>query len=364
MAGTRGIARFRGEQFNSKIMRNQHFDEANKISESYIDIDFAAHREILENTKIDVFVQVNDKEVSGLDQLDVTADVGARPVAAAIDTEGVVLTEKVQIRLTGTDSPIGDSDSDVVYGRLEENAGAYLLKFYSLEDGVEQPYTFPADAKGIDYRFVIRTSLSVIPVDAIINGGAGFVEGATDAKAYMNLIQLMKDLYGAAGTLDNDGNANLGVSVLQQIANEAQNRAGADTAIRNDFASTAIGKGAELVGVIADPAYAGLTVQAVLLELAARLESAESSLNILENESTREVYEAIGGETGYTLTKGAARQNTMYVYINGQLQTPAIHYENIQDSNGNYTGINFAPDTLQVTQGIPDVLDISYKKVL
>ncbi|MFF2889466.1 hypothetical protein [Paenibacillus sp. NPDC057967] len=364
MAGTRGIARLRGEQFSNKIMRNQHFDEANKISESYIDIDYAAHRDILEDTKIDVFIQVNDQEVAGADHLVVTTDVGVRPVSTATNVEGVVLTEKVQIRLAGTDSPIGDEDSDVVYGRLEESAGAYTLKFYSLVDGVEQPYTFDAGADNIDYRFVVRTNLSVIPVDAIIKSGAGFVEGATDAKAYMNLIQLMKDLYGGSGSLDNDGNANLMTPIVQQIANEVQDRTDADTAIRNDLVSTSASKGAGLVGVITDPNYTGITVQAVLINLASRLADAEGTIDRVDAESTREIYEALGGETEYMLKKGVARKDTMYVHINGQLQSPEIHYENIEDGSGNYTGINFAPDTLQVNEGTPDVLDISYKSVL
>ncbi len=364
MAGTRGIARFRGEQFNNKIMRDQHFDEANKISERYIAIDYAAHRDILEDTKIDVFVQVNDKAVAGLSQLVVSADVGAREVSTSSTTEGVVLSEKVWIRVTGTDSPIGDADSDVVYGRLEENTGVYTLKFYSIVNGAETSYTFAAGAKNIDYRFVIRTNLSVIPVDAVIKGGAGFVEGATDAKAYMNLIQIMKDLYGGSGTLDNDGNANLVTPMAQQVTNEVTARTNADAAIRNDLAAASAGKGASLVGVITDPHYTGLTVQAVLLNLAGRLSGAEQGLGRVEAEATREIYEAVGGETSYTLTKGAARQDTLFVYINGQLQAPAIHYENITDSNGDYTGINFAPDTLKVLEGIPDILDISYKKVL
>lgn len=364
MAGTRGIARFRGEQFNNKIMRNQHFDEANKISENYIDINFSAHRDVLEDTKLDVFVQVNDKAVAGFNQLTVTNLIGSRPVAASAAVEGVVLEEKVQIRLTGTDSPIGDEDSDVVYGRLEENSGEYKLKFYSVVNDAEEPYTFPVGSENIDFRYVVRTNLSVIPVDAIIKGGAGFVEGATDAKAYMNLIQLMKDLYGGAGSLDNDGAANLATPIVQQIAAESTARVNADTAIRSDFVSTAAGKGAQLVGVITDPNYAGLHVQAVLSHLAGRLAAAELSLGKVEEESTREIYEAVGGETTYTLAKGSARKDTLFVYINGQLQSPGIHYVNLEDSQGDYTGINFAPDTLQIVEGVPDVLDISYKKVL
>lgn len=379
MAGTRGIARFRGEQLNNKLMRNSHFDDANKISETYLDIDFANHREILENTKIDVFVQVNNKDVAGLSQLDVSVDVGARPVATSTSVEGVVVTEKVQLRATGTDSPIGDEDSDVVYGRLEEAAGIYTLQFYSIVNGAEQPYTFDAGAGAVDYRFVVRTNLSVIPVGAIVKGGAGFVEGATDAKAYMNLIQLMKDVYGASGSLDNDGNANLSLSIQGQITKEIQDRTDTDKAIRDDFAATT---GAGLIGVITDPNYTGLTVQAVLAELAGEITQANSDNDIrmdviqqkndeqderltkLETEDEEEVYEATGGETQFMLTKGRAKPTTVRLAINGQLQTPGINFDYVLNAQSEITGFDFAPETLKIVEGVADVLFIQYKKIL
>lgn len=379
MAGTRGIARLRGEQFNNKIMRNNHFDVNNKIDEDYISIDFNSHREILEDTKIDVFVQVNNKPVAGLSELDVSPDVGVRPVSTGVAVEGVVLTEKVQIRAAGTDSPISDADSDVVYGRLEENAGTYTLKFYSLVGGAEQAYTFDVGAGNVDYRFVVRTNLSVVPVDAIIKGGSGFVEGATDAKAYMNLIQLMKDVYGPTGTLDNDGNANLGTPLVNMIIDEGMARRDEDQAIRDDFAATT---GAGLVGVITNPNYSGLTVQAVLTDLAAKIAQANTNngdrmddieqknteqddrLTKLETQDEEEVFEAIGGETQYTLTNGRAKDKSVRLAINGQLQTPGINFEYIKNASSEITGFNFAPDTLKIVDGVPDVVFVQYKKVL
>ncbi|MWV43086.1 hypothetical protein GRF59_05535 [Paenibacillus sp. HJL G12] len=379
MAGTRGIARFRGEQFNNRIMRNHHFDENNKISETYLDIHYQNHREILEETKIDVFIQVNDKAVAGLSQLEVSSDVGNRPVATGNSVEGVVLSEKIQLRVTGTDRPIGDADADVVYGRLEEQAGKYVLKFYSIEGGSEQPYAFAVDAENIDYRFVVRTNLSVIPVDAIVKGGAGFVEGATDAKAYMNLIQLMKDVYGASGTLDNDGNANLATSIQEQIDKEIQERAASDQGIQDNFAAPS---GAGLVGVITDSNYVGLTVQAVLSDLASRIKSAndssDSRMDMIEQKNTdqddrlyklesadeEEVFEAVGGETEYLLTKGLAKDKTVRLAINGQLQTPGINFDYLKNGKGEITGFNFAPETLKVIDGVPDVVFVQYKKVM
>lgn len=378
MAGTRGIAQFRGGQLNSGIMRNRHFDEENKIDEKYIDIDFAKHKETLENTKIDVFSQINNKAVAGLDKLDISAELSGKSVADAT-TEGVVTGTRVDLRVAGSeDFPLIDNDGDRVYGRIEFIASpdggvtpdSFVLNFFSEQDGLEAPYTFAGDAPNIDLRYVLRTNLSVIPVDAIVNGGAGFVEGATDANAYMNLVQLMKDIYGATGTLDNDGNSNLGKDIVTQIADEVKAREDGDKAIVDDLASNVDGKGANLVAVEVDAEgnYVGTTVQEVLTELASLIatfkQDTEDRVDKLENEDEEEVYEAVGGETSYNLVKGIAKPKSVLLSINGQVQAPGINFEYITNGDGNITGFNFDPDTLQVVNEIPDVLFVKYKKVL
>lgn len=172
MAGTRGLAKFKGSQLNGKIMRNYHFDENNKISEIYLYIDFHSHREILEDTKIEVFSQVNDVAVAGKSEIDITAKLGGKPAAINPTDEGVVVGKRVDLRKTGTeDFPLIDADGDRVYGRIEFNAGTFTLKFYSIQGGTETPYMFAADAPNVDFRYVLRTNMSVIPVDAIVNGG-------------------------------------------------------------------------------------------------------------------------------------------------------------------------------------------------
>jgi hypothetical protein len=419
MAGTRGLARFRGEQLNNKLMRNTHFDANNKINEQYLDIDFHAHRETLTDTKIDVFVQKNAVEVgSGLDSIEVTSDILNLNVATDSNTEGTVVGAVLELRKNGTqDFPFIDADGDRVYGKVRyvpagtdpvAEPAKFFLDFFSEVAGAEAAYTF-AGAETIDYKYITRTNLGVIPVDAIVAGGAGLVADAVDAEAYMNLRQLMVDLYGGAGTLDNDGNANLGINIVQQIANEIQARTDADTLIRSDLASTAAAKGASLVGVIVDANYTGLNVQAVLSDLAARLKAVEdltagiatrdaNSANgyfaqgdfvtaearvvdletvadaqfknhvdrivKLETEDEEEVFEAAGGETGYNLVNGVAKPKTVLLTINGQVQAPGINFVYLTNAQGNITGFDFAPDTLKVTEGIPDVVFVKYKKVL
>lgn len=426
MAGTRGLSQFKGKQLNDKIMRNRHFDSANKISENYIEIDWNSHRETLVDTKVDVFVQSNGHDVSGVNSLELASLAGS-PVAVDNNTEGVVLGERVELRQTGTeDFPFIDVDGDRVYGRVRHDETdplnpKFVLDFFSMADDgtgtgteVETPYTF-GTGSSVDFRYIKRTNLSVIPVDALVNGGSGFVEGATDANAYMNLNQLMVDLYGASGTLDNDGNANLSTSIIKQIADEITARTEADQAILDNYASTEVGKGASLLGVVLDTEgnYVASDVQGVLTELAERLayqeanggaevedartrdlESAngyfkvgdfgtlenrlvdaetstdtalhdfETRVTKLETEDEEEVYEAVGGETSYMLVNGVAKPKTVLMFINGQAQAPGINFDYIYDTNGQIAGFDFAPDVLEVHEGRPDVVFVKYKKIL
>lgn len=378
MAGTRGLAQLRGKQLNGKIMRDRHFDEANKINEKFINIDFNSHREILEDTKIDVYSQVNNQVVAGLDQLDITAELGGKVVATAT-VEGVVTDRKLDLRVNGSeDFPFIDMDGDRVYGRIEfidspdggVTPAQYILKFFSDDNGVEASYTFAADSPNMDFRYILRTNMSVIPVDSIVNGGAGFVEGATDANAYMNLTQLMKDIYGDSGRLDNDGNANLVRDIVSQIADEINARTDADTEMLENFLSTVDGEGANLVGVEVDinGNYVGNTVQAVLTELAAKVTTNQNDLATrvtrLETKLTEEVYEAVGGETEYLLIKGKAEPSSVFLFINGQVQAPGINFMYKLNMNGEIEGFDFAPDVLAVTDGVPDVLFIKYNRII
>lgn len=309
MAGTRGMVQFKTPQLSPKLMRDSHFDLNNKINEDKIDILWHNHREILQDTKVDVFVQVNDKDVSEMSGIDITSELSGYSESTAEDMEGIRLDKKVIIRKDGTeDTPIADADGDVVYGKIEKVDTTYTLNFYSMVDGVEAAFTMPAET-AIDFRFVLRTNLGVLPVDAIINGGAGFVEGATDAKAYLNLQQLMKDIYGGIGSLDNDGEANLAISVIDQIAD-----------LINDLASTDAGKGAQLVGVVTNQDYAGATVQDVLNDLAARLVAAEGGgLAEVEASHTREADSA----NGYFTTKELASLEERLVEIESVVDAQA-----------------------------------------
>lgn len=415
MAGTRGIAKVRGGQIQDATMRDINFDSANPLAENKVNINWANHKEALAATKVDVWVQVNNKDASGLNQIDVTSALSPGTIATGENVEGIVLERIVEVRKAGSaDTPIFDADGDVVYGKLAHSTGVFTLKFYSTVGGVETAFTMPATTN-VDFRYALRTNLSVLPKDAILNGGASFVEEAVDVKAFLNLTQLMKDLYGASGTLSNDGNAHLAKDLVTQISEEATARTNADKAIRDDIASSADGKGAELVGVQSDANYTGANAQEVLSNLASRTKwleenggaevtathtreaatannyfaqktggdafaSLEARLNEIENvvdaqadfahdavnrldsEDDEAVFEAVGGETQWLFTGGVkAKEKGCILFINGMAQAPGINMSRVLEGGTGYVlGFNFAPETL--TAG--DVCYAVFKKVI
>ncbi|WP_421021721.1 hypothetical protein, partial [Klebsiella pneumoniae] len=51
-----------------------------------------------------------------------------------------------------------------------------------------------------------------------------FVDGASDVSARLDLEQIAKDAFGASYTLDRDGNANRGKSIVESLAELTQGK--------------------------------------------------------------------------------------------------------------------------------------------
>jgi hypothetical protein len=268
------ISRIRGEQIKQEVLKNVHIAADAAIAESKLDINWANHyQQALITKKVVDFVQVNGTDVGGATSVDVTA-LGIIPAGVPnvnsdpLSGEGVIIDapkNKVPIRDSVSGDPVLDEHGHEVYGRMVFENGAFVVKFFTDEAGVETAFTMPAGQK-IDWQYAKRFNLDT--VSEMFAANEKFVEGAADATAHLNINQLAKDLYGASFSLDRDGNANLATSLVDQIANEVQARQNADQAIRDDLASTAAGKGANLIGV-EDLAgkFTATTVEGVLKEI-------------------------------------------------------------------------------------------------
>lgn len=338
------LAQFKGGQLRPKLMRNEHFDENHKIDEKYLNIDYASHKEALEERKIDVWVQVNDLQMVDLDKV-VLGDLGGVQPVGPGSEEGIVTDKVVEIKRTNkVDEPLNDAQGRKVFGQLEFATGAYTLKMkaYDASGNLVDTSIAETAAPEIDFRYVRKMNLASVPDDVIINGGSGFVQGATDVTAYLNLRQLSLDVYGDADQLTGTGEASLAKDILTQIAEVAP-------AVFTELATSG---GAGKVGVTADPNYTGLTVQAVLTELAARVAADAVS-------TKEEVLVASGGETEWDFVKGKAQEGTVLLFVNGAQQTPTIHFNYKKDVDNKITGVTFASGDIALS----DVLFVQYKAI-
>lgn len=348
-----GITRIRGSQLKDRTiegikiavntLKDEHIAADAAISESKLNINWAAHgSDILRSKKVVDYIQVNGTNVSGVSSIDVSA-LGIIPntdpaVGSSSTQEGVIVDapkNKVPLRDSDTGeiilANIGNSIDTIyeVYGRItfvdSPDGGVtpakYVLSFYYFDPnanrgtGEEVPFTMPDNQK-IDWQYLKRFNLESVSETFAAN--EKFIEGAADATAHLNIEQLAKDLYGSSWSLDRDGNANLSVSLKDQIANEvtrAQNaeitlqnnidaekaaRIAGDQAIRNDLASTAPNKGASLIG-IEDVAgvFTATTVEGALKELDDEL---KAEIQARQNQHNQHVADLQSTKTG----KGAS----------------------------------------------------------
>jgi hypothetical protein len=315
-----------GDKIKQNVLTNEHIAENAAIHESKLDINWASHgQDILETKKVVDFVQVNKTEVSGLNSInlnDLNIFNGNNPAHVLSDPlsgEGIIIDSpknKVVLRNSVTGEPVLNEDNLEIFGRMffDEDAQSFIVNFYVDNNGSEVSVTMPNNTT-IDWQYAQRFNLQT--VNEMFAANEKFVEGAADATAHLNIEQLAKDVYGSNFSLDRDGNGNLAKSLLEQlqdeistrqsedariesaIEQEALDRANADTVIRNDFASTMVGKGASMIGVEdADGHFDSENLEGVLKELAEQID-AVSGLEPTEIVNARKSTSLTGTEVVY-----------------------------------------------------------------
>lgn len=431
-----GITRIRGSQLKDRTiegikiavntLKDEHIAADAAISESKLNINWAARgSDILRSKKVVDYIQVNGTDVSNVSSIDVSA-LGIIPntdpaVGSNSTQEGVIVDapkNKVPLRDSDTGeiilANIGSSIDIIyeVYGRItfvdSPDGGVtpakYVLSFYYFDPkanggtGAEVPFTMPANQR-IDWQYLKRFNLESVSETFAAN--EKFVEGAADATAHLNIEQLAKDLYGSSWSLDRDGNANLPVSLKDQIANEvtrAQNaeitlqnnidaeetaRIAGDQAIRNDLASTAPNKGASLIG-IEDVAgvFTATTVEGALKELddelKAEIQARQNQHNqhIADLQSTKTgkgasligVSDADLAARGYTTVEQALagiEDRLTYQENNGGQEVTDTHTRDVASANGYFvakTGGNAYASLKERLIDIETIVDREFKE--
>ena len=422
MAG--GFQTINGKQLRAGSIEDSHIKT--KLSESVLDIKWsdASHAQsILRNKTIIDFIQLGNT-------LSVTTGATSLNITLALDTEdlaipGVILNKAVNFR-TSLGDPFEDPNGLEVIAKITSKIGAhagggfdYVMSFFN-NDGVT-PFAFPADAT-LDLLYPVKSNLW----DATENFAANerFVDGAVDIRTKLNIEQLAKDIYGDTYVFTADGVASQAktlatilaerttgstvdtqsitatniidevfearggkTSLLSRLNDMSQAAANGDTAIRNDFASVATGKGASLVGVEdAGSLFSGDTAEEVLQEIGTEIKNARGSkasvderLDVVMNEdgtlkegvkihvhgtyacalsadSTDIIFDSLSTVklTGNMLKDGI---DEIEVYINGSLQAETFHYT-VHVTGGFITGVSFAPEVVTTT----DVVILKWTK--
>jgi hypothetical protein len=314
------ISRINGKQIRPGVLTNTHVAADAAIEETKLSINWSGHyASALESKKVVDYVQVVNKTVAGT-EFNLTLDgalQGNAPISTSAGTAEGVITDapynKVVIRDVITGEPILDLLDQEVFGRLVHDGVDFKLLFLTLDEAqLEVAFDMPANT-AIDFQYMERFNLRTI--SELFAANEKFVAGSADVTSVLNIEQLAKDLYGAGYSLDRDGDGNLVLSIVEQLAAEVQDRQDADQAILDDLAaqSTAL-KGANLVGVEdAGSRFLGNTVEAVLAEIKDALDGLEADLASTELDkgaSLVGVHDAEGKFTGTTVEAVLAELDT------------------------------------------------------
>lgn len=418
------------QQINGKQIREGSLQDSHvngKFSESVLDIkwDSADHAQSLLKNKIIVdYVQlttpVSFEDATSEATVNLTLDensLGALP--------GVILGQPIRFRTTDGD-PLIDPNHKEVVGKITKKVGPgspggydYTVELFE-NDGIT-PYTVTAKTT-VEILYAIKTTLW----DASENFASNerFIDGAVDIRSKLDLTQMAKDVFGTSYTFNENGDATLPMNLVEQLAkkttgstlstnsitateiiDEVYNARGgkldlatrltdlantastAVTALKNDLASVANGKGATLVGV--EDAAGNFTsdnVEGVLKELSTTDQGIMAEINdargtkatlaerldvslsdegvlvdnrlhvhgsyafVLSDDSSTIDFDSLVSEkiNSTMLVEGT---DEVEVYINGNLQAETFHYV-LKSELGKITGVDFTPEVIKATTDV------------
>ena len=240
-----------GDQIILNTLSNDHIASDASISETKLNIDWHAHKEILKDRKVVDFVQANGIKVSGTEVADletqIPAIVGVPHAGASDNVEGIIVEKEkniVTFRDAVTGDPIiaeiGGVDYEVIARMEYDTANSkYVIRFYTASGaaGAEVAYDLGTTQINVDLQYAQRFNLA--SVSEMFAANEKFVHGAADVTAHLNLEQLAKDIYGNTWALDRDGNANLASSIADQLAAEVSRAQLAETALTTSISQEA-----------------------------------------------------------------------------------------------------------------------------
>lgn len=411
-----------GRQIKPGSLTDQHFAAGAAISESKLNIDWAARAaSILGSRTVVDFVQVNGKAVSANSpSVTVTAEI-TPPPATADNERGAVVQDgknRIILRDAATGEPLIGVGGKEVYGKLTRSGIDYIVTFYTKDNlGAEVPHTVEK-ATTIDFQYPQRFDLNTVTETFASN--EKFVDGAANVSERLDIQQLAKDVFGGAYTLDKDGQANNAKTVIEQLADEVAARGTADSDLQDaidaevtarvsavngldtrlatvegeiqtargasanlkaelDRISTvASGSNQEVIDARNGKATLSDELTAIRKSVSDEITARTSADTTLGNRATALEGKAHGhfgedkqvlvgdpliGTGTYTLQsteKFVAGDKSLQVFINGMLQMVGVHYNEVEAGGAGTggTGINLAPNLIEQN----DVIQLRWTK--
>lgn len=274
-------------QIKNGVITNQHIAAGAAISESKLNIDWAARTaDILGSRTVVDFVQVDGVAVNaGVSSVNVAGRI--TPPAATADTDrGAVVQDgknRVVLRNAANGEPIIGASGKEVYAKLTKPAADYVLVFFTKDaNGAEVPHAMTS-AVTIDLQYPQRFDLNTVSETFAAN--EKFVDGAADVSERLDLQQIVKDVFGGTYALTHTGVAANAKTVIQQLIEEIEAREDADTALQGaiDAEVTARTNAVNGVGIrvtaVENEILAARGSSASLAEELARIEGAGSQSN-------------------------------------------------------------------------------------
>lgn len=309
-------------------------------------------------------------------------------------TTGIVvdatLPHKLSIRQAGSNDPVDDGSNNEVYGRLSWSGTEYTVTFYSDVSGTETPYTF-ASATDIDLAYVAKSSrYEDLSWERFLDFGFHDVSGLVgtlndDSVVVDGMTYLLSGLTTQAQVntkLDNLGNPATGQGAsliaiedassywtgtdVETALDEILTQIGGTTSTTYDFtennvladndyvypaldkldlkwgdlASTSVGEGATLVGLVdAGGNTTETTVEGAISELYGLINDVSGWIKVSETTSG-----TISSGTSHTIPGGntftpAAGGLNMDIYLSGQLLLEGVGNDYTEDVGG--TSVTF-----------------------
>lgn len=220
------------------------------------DVNFAS--DVFQQKSVTDFVQINDitsTPGSGVIALSIATNLGNTITntgnvtgvpspsdmgfIASVDGDPKLGKSRCVVRDGSQDLPLLDGSGREIFGYLVQSGATAWVELYVWDGSSEVAAVVPAGVSLVDLQAMRRFYFSTVGED--FGANEKWAMGMVDTNTFLNIQQIVKDAFGVSYTLDNDGLADLGTSLQDQITNHLGDTTDAHAGSAISFASGTTG---------------------------------------------------------------------------------------------------------------------------